>query len=179
MNYLGFHGPYLLSFITAVSILNRTPYLVAFVVGGFVNSWVNVYLKMFFREPRPYAIDLKKMQKMDIFSMVFTQDIHEAHKYGMPSGHAQIGSFAVGFWWLLYEKKIREGRLWETTMFIGMMALLANTLGQRWESGAHTSGQLAMGVFVGGIFAWLVIVSTKYILCHRVIISNSKKLELL
>ena len=167
MNYLGYHGPYLLSFLTAILIWNRTPYLVSFLVGGFANTWLNVFLKMVFQEPRPKSIDLMEAKKVDWFGSFFDIDIHKAHRYGMPSGHAQIASFAVAYWYFLNEKKIVNGKIWETMIGLSMVVLLINTLHQRWETEAHSFGQLAMGVFVGGGFSWVVFMFTKYILCQN------------
>jgi membrane-associated phospholipid phosphatase len=90
MDYIGYQGPYLCSFITCLSLLEKPFYLIIFIIGCYLNYLLNYRLKGIIKEPRPK------------YPVVYIDDnlIKRAEIYGMPSGHAQSISFAIVFLFL-------------------------------------------------------------------------------
>lgn len=172
---LGYQGPILLSFITFTQLWNQTPYLIIYLVGWFINKYLNECLKYLFREPRPEPIDLKKAQERDLFRFfkIPTMDkngvyISKAHLYGMPSGHAETSGYALTYYYLLKEKQITSLTSLpmnkSTIIFLIMLFVFIITIYQRWNSKAHSTAQLIMGTLVGGVTAGIILsTGTKYI----------------
>jgi phosphatidylserine synthase len=69
--------------------------------------------------------------------------------YGMPSGHAQSVGFSFVFLSLL------EG-YYSWWLYI-ITAIMGLTCIQRWKYRRHTVEQIIVGLFFGGMFAWIVL----------------------
>ena len=134
-DYIGFKGPIITTTLTFVSLLNRPPYLLSFVIGSVLNYYLILLLKVLIKEPRPsHPISF------------IEDDIYKgAVLYGMPSGHAQISFFSITF---LYLTK-RHFSLFLLSLFIGCL-----TLYQRWKFRRHSVEQLAVGTVTGTSFAY-------------------------
>jgi membrane-associated phospholipid phosphatase len=135
-DYIGFKGPIITTTLTFVSLLNRPPYLLSFVIGSVLNYYLILLLKVLIKEPRPSH------------PVAFIEDdIYKgAVLYGMPSGHAQISFFSITF---LYLTK-HHFSLFLLSLFIGCL-----TLYQRWKFRRHSVEQLAVGTVSGTVFAYL------------------------
>jgi membrane-associated phospholipid phosphatase len=72
--------------------------------------------------------------------------------YGMPSGHAQIISFAITFLILTNNSKY----LIIPSIFIGILTLI-----QRWKYRRHSIEQLLAGSFVGSFFSYITFYFTE------------------
>jgi len=160
---IAYKGPLIITVITALQLLNQIPYLLSFGIFNFINTKLNEFLKICFREPRPERINLvKENQKYSIISLFHeksgTPQVNSAHVYGMPSGHAQTGGYALGFLWFV--KKMNP-------VFILACFLYIMTLIQRWLTKRHTIMQLLVGFSVGFGFSGLVYYGTKQFLDYK------------
>lgn len=157
IDLIGFNGPTMIFFITISQLINQIPYLISFCIFHLINIKLNEWLKMFFREPRPEKIDLAQEQQKDwltgwFYSSENAPTVNKAHIYGMPSGHAQVGAFALAF--LFFTKKMTPALVIEG-------GLLMITLYQRWATHRHTIPQLLAGCVVGMLFAAVAYYATK------------------
>jgi membrane-associated phospholipid phosphatase len=169
---IGFNGPVIITVITIIQLFNQYPYLISFCVFNFINNKLNEFLKICFREPRPEKIDLLKEQQKSIITQILnymdfnkneTITIHPSHIYGMPSGHAQTGGFALGF--LYFVQKPRP-------MFMLACFVFILSLYERWNTKKHTMFQLFIGSIVGFIFAGFAYYGTKNYLYTKVTLSD-------
>lgn len=166
---LAYQGPFILTIFTAIELLlskgvggEKWLFFVVFLLGFWLNNRLNEILKDIIREPRPIPFDLRLAQSRDPlrlirqwFSGMDELYLSRAHIWGMPSGHAQIASFSLTFYYLVHEKYLRVGTRIDKSILIfgGMCLLFIITLYQRWETRAHTINQLLMGTIVGVLFA--------------------------
>ena len=159
-----YQGPLILTIVVAIQLasVGQWPFFVTFLAGFWLNNRLNEVLKGVIREPRPREFDLRIAQHRDPLLQAWkwwsgTDDliVSRAHIWGMPSGHAQMASFSLVFYYLVRKKYIRLGSRFDygTLMFGGMCLLFMATLYQRWETKAHTVVQLIVGTIVGGLFA--------------------------
>jgi len=137
MDYVGYQGPFIISLLTFFSLLGKPPFLFMFILGSILNYELNNQLKYMIKEPRPK------------YPLPYIDDdlIKCAQIYGMPSGHAQITSFAILF--LLLTK--RPFYLTLFSVFIGIFTLI-----QRWKYRRHTIEQLIGGLVVGSLFSYFI-----------------------
>lgn len=146
-DYIGYHGPLLLTAMAGISLWHRYRFFVSFAVGSVVNMYLNTVLKYLFREPRPSG------------RIPFNDEKHSgAHVYGFPSGHAQITAFATVFLYLAKGPPV--------TVYL-MSFLLFLTWYQRWKYRLHTVKQLFFGALFGGGFAWFTVYFTKQLLLTK------------
>jgi len=128
---IGHHGPVIVVLFAVWQLWLVRPELYWFLIGFTGNELTNEYLKLWFKEPRP------KNQ----IKFIDHDDLHGAHEYGMPSGHAQGISFAIVF---IYALTSHIEWLYMT------VPLWLLTCVQRWSLRRHTAKQIAVGSFVGG-----------------------------
>jgi membrane-associated phospholipid phosphatase len=143
LDIIGIFGPLITTGITGVSLLENPTYLLTFILGSLLNNYLNEYLKLQIKQPRPtnqvHYLDDKNILK-------------GPHVYGMPSGHAQITSFAVA---TLY---LTKG---PTTWILGSLFIFGLTVFQRWSFRRHTIEQLIVGTIIGTSFAFIIFWTTK------------------
>ena len=140
-DHIGYQGPVITSIITFLSLLEKPIYLFTFIIGSFLNYSLNNELKMIIKEPRPKN------------PIPFIDDhlIKGPQIYGMPSGHAEIVSFAVMF--LILTK--RPFYLILFSLFIFSLTLI-----QRWKYRRHTIEQLIIGSIIGSVFSYGCVLMT-------------------
>ena len=145
IDYVGYQGPSINSFLTFFSLLEKPPFLFMFMLGSILNYELNNILKNWIKEPRPNN------------PLPYIDDhlIKGAQIYGMPSGHAQIISFTIVF--MILTK--RPAYLILFSFFIGMLTLI-----QRWKYRRHTIEQLFGGVCVGSFFVYFIFWITEFYL---------------
>jgi membrane-associated phospholipid phosphatase len=149
IDYIGYQGPLINSFLVLFSLLGKPPYLFMFILGSIFNYEMNNQLKTMIKEPRPnnplpyIGDDLIKGRQL----------------YGMPSGHAQIIGFTLGF--LILTKRPMQLILFSS--FIGMLTII-----QRWKYRKHTMEQLVAGLFVGSFFSYFIFWITESYLQRKV-----------
>ena len=144
-DYIGHYGPVILFGLTFYCLLHRIPYIIVFVFGSILNTFLNEFLKTFFREQRPKG----QIEFIDHDRLI------GAHYYGLPSGHAQASFFALAF---LFFAKGPIAFLY----FMSFICIL--TLYQRWKYRRHSIKQLLVGAIVGTSFAWVLVYLTQYYL---------------
>ena len=132
-DYLGFNGPYIVSIITALRLLNRFPYLIAFIVSRYFNDQINKILKVIIREERP-----------DNGKNYGDEKYEGASRYAMPSGHTQEIFFSLMFLCLVTKS---------TFLLILTCFIAALTVYQRVISRKHTLKQLIAGAIIGSLDA--------------------------
>ena len=142
LNYIGFMGPIITSLLTGISLLENPSYLFSFIFGSLLNHSLITVLKISIKQPRP----------ANQYRYIDDSSIRGANIYGMPSGHAQITSFAVT---TLYLTKGPQSWIL-ICLFIGAL-----TLYQRWSFRRHTIEQLAVGSIIGTAFAYIIFWITK------------------
>jgi membrane-associated phospholipid phosphatase len=163
VDHIAYKGPRIITIITALQLMNQLPYMMSFIIFGFINIKLNEFLKICFREPRPEKINLvKESQKYSIVTLFHNKSgssqVSSAHIYGMPSGHAQTGAYALGFLWFVK----RMNPVFLLSCFLYVMTLI-----QRWTTKRHTIMQLFVGFFVGFGFSGLTYYGTKQFLYSK------------
>jgi len=136
-DFIGVSGQILTAIIAVIALLERPPYLIAFIVGTFLNEIVNSILKMIIKQDRP----------RNPVHYIDDAGVTGAHIYGMPSGHAQSTFFAITYLYLVKAPPT----IILICLFIGIL-----TLYQRWSFRRHTIEQLIAGLIVGIIVANIV-----------------------
>lgn len=170
---LAYQGPLILTIVVAVQLASagQWPFFVAFLAGFWLNNRLNEGLKGLIREPRPKPFDLKGAQMRDPLRIIrrwwSREDgiyLSRSHLWGMPSGHAQMASFVLAFYYFVRGNYLRLGSRFDvgTLLFGAMCLLLMMTLYQRWDTKAHTIAQLVMGTIVGVLFAWGCVFGVKW-----------------
>jgi len=142
---IGYYGPVILFAITFYFLLLRSPYLIAFVIGYVINTFLNSGLKLVFREPRPKG----QIEFID------HTDLTGANYYGFPSGHAQASFFALAYIFFVNGPP---------AVLYFMTGICTLTIYQRWKYRRHSMKQLFFGALIGTGFAYIVAYSVQYYL---------------
>jgi len=148
LDYIGYQGPIITSSITFLSLLGKPIYLFMFIIGSILNYSLNNEIKMMIKEPRP----------KNPLPFIDDQLIKGSQIYGMPSGHAQIVSFAITF--LILTK----GSIW---LILPSLFIFSLTLIQRWKYRRHTVEQLIFGSFTGSFLSYVCFYFTDFYLQTR------------
>lgn len=144
LNRTGKYGPLILFFSSVFLLWNKKNLLFYYIIGFFLNSITNVFLKILIRQPRPSDDKQKFELAMDkgkrfLFDSGIPYDV-----FGMPSGHSQSVAFTVIFVFMTIQNNVFR-------LFCLVIALI--TLWQRVQYNHHTVLQVMVGSMVGGIFA--------------------------
>jgi membrane-associated phospholipid phosphatase len=136
---IGFYGPKLLVMIDVFFLSDQLLYLFAYLIFRVVNSIVNKYLKLFFREHRP---------KNQIHYTIFDKPSFrgETSHYGMPSGHAQHSFYSISFLYLATNSKF--------ALFLSIFIAACSGY-QRWKYNKHSLTQLLVGTMIGIIMGYV------------------------
>lgn len=147
---VGFFSELIVLIIVIYLIYPQTTDLVFFLVGIILNSISNRILKPLFRSLRP------KNPVKFLHSEEFPKKIDYTKNnnyYGMPSGHSQNVAYSLTYLYLT----IPESPM--IKLFSIIIGLL--TIFERWWFRNHTILQLIVGVFIGGLFAYLTVLIRK------------------
>jgi membrane-associated phospholipid phosphatase len=169
---IAYNGPIIITVITASQLIHKIPYLISFMMFNYLNLKLNEFLKICFREPRPERINLAEEQQNHLMVTLFkgkigAPPVNSAHVYGMPSGHAQTGGYALGFLWFALRSNALRSEAASTASLLATF-IFASTLYQRWVTMRHTIFQLFVGTLVGFGFAGLVYYGTKQFLYSKI-----------
>jgi len=146
-NYIGEHGPIILIITTIFLLKNRDNLLFYYLIGIFINTILNLVLKIIIKQPRPNEDSKKFALALKNFKYTFKDGI-PFNIFGMPSGHAQNVLFSTMFVYLsLYNNK---------KIFYFYLAITLLTLCQRVTSENHTVLQILVGSFVGMLVAYFM-----------------------
>ena len=86
---IGLYGNKISSLITVLALFPNYFYIITFIIGYFVNDFLNTKLKAFFKEDRP--------NNPITFYPGEDEEYKNEQKWGFPSGHAQVTAFAFTF----------------------------------------------------------------------------------
>jgi membrane-associated phospholipid phosphatase len=139
-DYIGHNGPIITFVITCfyLIVINKHLYLIVFLGGFWFNLIMNDVSKSVIREPRPTGQ----------IPYYIKEDFKGSQIYGMPSGHAQICFYNLGF---LNFVKSTTYKFTNITLLISLIVSLT-TLYQRFKYRRHTIQQL----FVGSLFGFFI-----------------------
>jgi len=148
INILGQYAPIILILISIFLLKNTTNLLFYYIIGIFINTLLNIILKIIIQQPRPN--DDSKMVDIALKNgkrFIFKNNIIPFNIFGMPSGHSQSSFFSTTFIFLSL-KNIRIVFLYLFLSFI--------TIYQRVKYNYHTIFQVIVGAIVGIIFAYIM-----------------------
>ena len=144
LNYTGEFGPMILFVPTIFLLFNKRATLIYYISGSFLNSVLNIFLKLLFQQPRP-------SDDPDKFELMMERRKHllliPYDVFGMPSGHAQTVAFTTAFVFFTIRNNIFR---W----FCVLISLL--TIWQRVHYNYHTVLQVVVGSITGILFAGLM-----------------------
>lgn len=144
---LGYFSEVTMLILTILLLYKDLPLLSVFFIGFILESYLNVYLKRFFKEERP---------KGRIFFLAAEMDGQHGAQFGMPSGHSELAFYAFSFMYFSIEK---------FTPLIWFSLLVAIcSIYQRWAFHDHTLKQLLVGALVGSLFGFGVVKVGKQLL---------------
>lgn len=124
----GIYGFYGLVLYASYRLFYRKPYLFGFWLCLFLNTQLVGLLKNLIKEPRPNA-DFKER------FMVYS-------KYGMPSGHAQLYTYTMTYYWFTQ----KPASIHET---LALLFFYCITVLERYVNNKHSISQLAVGTLLG------------------------------
>ena len=133
----------------------------AFAVLLVTSSWINSFLKILFKQPRPFDIDLS---------------VALAHEptYGFPSGHSQVSLVMALFLaiWLAKEKPGKKPVIWIGAVFYILLIGFSRVF-----LGVHFPTDLLGGWFIGGILIFIYAAWEKQIV--KILLAAGKRGQLL
>lgn len=125
---IGIYSPLILAGISVFHLIRQPKYAISYVGLSIFNNAMNIWLKHWFRQPRPHIHVHDKTNR----------------DYGMPSGHAQQIVFTLVFVWLVRP----SWRIFWLSLTVGAVGVIERYLDRR-----HTLEQLCAGGVIGGAFA--------------------------
>lgn len=152
-DYIGYFGPQILLFISIFLLRNKSTLLYIYLVGMFINSIANYFLKGLIKEPRP-------SEDIHIFNIELNSSLINGkrigfNRFGMPSAHAQSAFFSLAFICLAL-KNVKISLLYAFICLI--------TLYQRVKYKNHSISQVVIGSFLGSLFAFGFYTYAKHIM---------------
>ena len=140
IDYIGYMGPTILSILALYFLRNNSKYFAVFIIGQLLNYYANISLKPLLKQSRPSDPVLFPFVEKNA-----KDGYEDEHKYGMPSGHAQLSFFAVAYvYW------VRRS----TDILCPMFLIACIALYQRWKYRRHTVEQLVIGSLLGMMISY-------------------------
>jgi len=140
-------------FITVFILYSHKTRVYLYLFGYAFTLVSNYFLKLLFTQPRPnqneelFRIQLEHGKPID------------PSRYGMPSGHAQILFYSLGFVLLSYP-------IWDQSIWLYVFLVLIGCT-QRVVFHLHTPAQVVVGAFFGLVGAFLVVRISSSLLRYR------------
>jgi len=152
---LGRFGPFI-TFIMSLFILNNKNLTTqAYIAGIIIDTILNPLIKLTFAQRRPdktnsttvlsAAIDTSKNPQDTNFPDSFIESSFDAHRYGMPSGHAQTSGFNLMYIWLVTHN-------YGITAIYALFTII--TCIQRVVARRHYVDQVLIGTVLGALIAY-------------------------
>ena len=135
---IGEFGPLLLFILTVFLLSNKQIFLAYYLIGIFINTIINIFLKLLICDPRPSS-DIVDRLKFD--------------KYGMPSGHSQSVGFSTAYIFCTLNSQ---------SIFVLYSIISLITMFQRYKNHCHTISQIVIGYIIGIVFGILIIYIASY-----------------
>ena len=146
IDIVGFFAPSILFFISLFLLWSKSYFLIYYIIGFGLNILLNILLKGLIQQPRPKE-DIKLINISKNNGKRISYDV-----YGMPSGHAQLCFYSLGFIYLVFNN-------WNWTIFYFIISLI--TLFQRVKYKNHTIHQVLVGAIVGALFSYFIFYISK------------------
>jgi membrane-associated phospholipid phosphatase len=147
-NHLGMFGPLILAILSIYLLWNNSNLFFYYIVGIFLNSILNLLLKIIIKEPRP-SIDINKFNlALSNYGRNFLfKNVAQYDLFGMPSGHTQSSLFSTIFIYL----SLRKTNILYIYLFISFITMV-----QRVVFNYHTILQVIIGALVGSLFGFYI-----------------------
>jgi membrane-associated phospholipid phosphatase len=149
--YIGFFGPLILIISSITILIIKQNLLVYYLIGLGASLITNIILKLLIKDPRP-------KDDLPLFEAELAHDKRRIlfDRYGMPSGHAQLMGFSLGYIMFAIKSHLI------TNIYLVLTII---TLCQRFVYRNHTITQLLVGTVVGfGIGYYFYLIATKKIM---------------
>lgn len=146
IDYIGHQTPIILFFSSILFTLDNKLNCAYFILGFFINNMLNALLKSWIQEPRPSS-DKTHIFNLDISETHINYEQLGAHKYGMPSGHAQSVFYSTIFIHFVLKNKL---------ISCVYLLLSLNSIRQRVVYQNHTILQVIAGSVIGSSFAYFI-----------------------
>lgn len=152
---LGRYGPFVMFIISLIILKAKTVTTESYVIGFVMNTLINPVIKLIVKQRRPdreksttylsATIDKSKNPNDFKHPPSFVEQATDAHRYGMPSGHAQTAFFSLIYIWLAYR---------HTPLTLVFLLLTIITCIQRIVARKHYLDQVIIGAIIGGLLAF-------------------------
>ena len=162
---LGRYGPFIMFIISLIILKAKAVTSETYVLGFVMNTLINPIIKLIIKQRRPdkeksttylsATIDKSKNPNDLKHPPSFVEQATDAHRYGMPSGHAQTAFFSLVYIWLAYQHNI------VTSLFLLLTII---TCIQRIIARKHYLDQVICGALIGGLIAYFFFTTMKQLL---------------
>lgn len=152
---LGRYGPFIMFIASLIMMKAKTVTNHAYIAGFVINTLINPIIKLIIRQRRPTrgksttvlsaTLDESKNPNDLKYPPSFLEQATDAHRYGMPSGHAQTAVFSLVYIWLTYKETLIRSIFFILTII---------TCTQRIIARKHYLDQVICGAIVGGLIAY-------------------------
>jgi membrane-associated phospholipid phosphatase len=157
--FIGQYGPFIIAFITVwiLSVFNNNTFLYYYIIGFFINLFVNVGLKILIQQPRPNNMSIHpSIFDYYIKNLLIMKKGYPLESFGMPSGHVQ--SVFYSFFFLLFSSIFSQKQIsieYPTVLWIYMIICII-TMIQRVLWNFHTILQVFCGAFIGAFIGFSI-----------------------
>ena len=162
---LGRYGPLIMFILSLIILKSKVVTTHAYIIVIVLSTLINPVIKLIIKQRRPdrekstsvlsATIDKSKNPNDLKHPPSFVESATDAHRYGMPSGHAQTAFFSLVYIWLAYK---------DTIITLVYLLLTIITCIQRIVSRKHYIDQVVMGAIVGGLLAFFFFTTGKSLL---------------
>ena len=146
LDIVGYLAPYILFLISICLLWSKSYFFIYYIIGFGLNILLNILLKGIIQQPRPKE-DIKLINIAKNNGKRISYDV-----YGMPSAHAQLCFFSLGYIYLVFKS-------WNWTVVYFIISL--STLFQRVKYKNHTIHQVLVGAIVGVLFSYFIFYISK------------------
>lgn len=153
---VGNNGPFILTISSLLLFKNKQYYFEFYLIGSIVNFFLNQFLKLLIKQPRPsvdqktFDLAMKHMKSTTNYANLISYD----KVLGMPSGHAQGVFFSTTFiYFVFYQLKPNNTN---TNILFFYLFISFITIVQRVYYKFHTINQIIVGGLLGIGFSYLV-----------------------
>lgn len=154
LHTLGKYGPFIMFIFSLIIMKSKTVTTYAYILGFVLNTIINPMIKLIIKQRRPdreksttfisAIIDQSKNINDLKHPPSFIEEATDAHRYGMPSGHAQTAFFSLVYVWLTY----RNIKITSVYMLLTIITCI-----QRIITRKHYLDQVVIGAIIGGVLA--------------------------
>lgn len=165
INIIGGYGGLIVNLISIIILYkyHKINYLSYYILGVFINSFINIILKIIIQEPRPNDMNHINVFRKKIEYIMKQENGLPFNLFGMPSGHVQNIFFTTIFMFLTFSKNIKYNIVENTkykyhwlSFILFYLSMCIIIIYQRINWKYHTLLQCIVGSFIGSIIAFIV-----------------------